>query len=196
MPLLPLPIDYNLVRQTLVQAVAQGTGLDAGAVIMFEPEAVTAPRPPRPYMGLQITSASMKMGWDAQMPLTDAPGAPTSLFRYTGPRSMSVSFEAYGRSHEEAYGIMALWQGALDQPPTQDVLTLANLAVANVGAVADLSSLLNTAYEGRAQLDVSFGLTANAVVDLGRIDSVPVSGDVFVDGQPTVHLNFIVSKGA
>ena len=194
MPLLPFAVDYNAIRRALVAAVAQGTGLDGGAVIMLEPEAETAPRPARPYMGIMVTTASVKEGFDAVIPQADAPGLPTGNFTYTGPRSMMVSFESFGRSHEEAYGVMANFQSALDQTPTLEVLGAANLAVYHIGAVADLSSLLNTAYEGRAQLDVTFGLTATSTVNLGYIGTVPVSGEVTVDDQSQQQISVTVTR--
>lgn len=175
------PIDYDAIRRTLVQAVAQACNLALGQVMMLEQEVPNAPRPNRPYMGLMVTSASVKAGFDSLIAVQDAPGSPTGLFTYVGPRSMAVSFESYGRSHEEAYSLMALWQARLDQAPTQQLLDAQNMAVYRIGAVQDLSQLLNAAWEGRAQMDVTFGLTSQSVADVGAIDSVNVSGLVSID---------------
>lgn len=187
--MLALPIDYNAIRRALVAAVSCGTGLDAGFVIMLQPETDTAPRPPRPYVGIMVTSASIKGGTDSVIPQPDDAGASQSLYLYTGPRTMSVSFEAFGRTHEEAYGVMGALQSAFDQPPVLDILSLAGLGVYNIGASTDMSSLLNTVYEGRAQMSVTFGMTANSLVDLGRMDTAVATGQVLMDANAPIDVS-------
>lgn len=197
MPYLPpSPIDFDAKRRALVQAVALGTGLPAGQVLAMEPEIMGAPRPKLPYVGFLTTAASVKMGFDWSDPVQDtAATGPTGLWSYAGVRSMSVGFDAFGRSHEDAYGVMSAFQASLEYPPVASLLNAAGLAVWDVGMVADISATLATTYEGRAHLDVTFGMTAATTLDLGRIDSVPVSGQVASDGLAAVNVpTFTVTR--
>ena len=185
----PTPIDFNANRRALVQAVALATGLPAGQVIALEPETMGAPRPKVPYVGFLVTAASVKMGFDWLAPMPDdAVSGPTGRHTFSGVRMMSVGFDAYGRSHEDAYGIMAAFQAALEYPPVASLLAAAGLAVWDIGSVSDISATLATTYEGRAHLDVTFGMTAQTTIDLGRIDTVPVSGQVASDGNATLNV--------
>lgn len=175
MPITAPPIDFNAVRAGLVRAAVAALGLPASGVIVREPEVVNSPRPPLPYLSLKIMTAAMRYGDDVGTPIDD------NTWNYGGPRSMAVSFQAYGTTHEEALGLMATWQAALDQPPTLDALGRAGLAVWTVGAVADISILVNTGYEGRAQMDCVFGLASNTTIRLDTIVAAPVSGTITLE---------------
>lgn len=106
---------------------------------------------------------------------------------------MTVSFQCYGNSHEEAYNYMSLWQTSLDLQNIQEILRSAGIAVWTIGTVADLSSLLNTGYEGRANMDCTFGLAFNLESDLGAIETVPVQGTITTDQNKVVNTDQTVS---
>jgi hypothetical protein len=107
---------------------------------------------------------------------------------------MTVSFNAYAGSHEDAYNLMALWQTGLDEENTQSLLRQAGIAVWLIGTVADLSELLNTAYEGRAQMDCTFGLAMNVTSDLGEILEVVVDGAITTDQNQVVNTTTTVTE--
>lgn len=185
------PVQFDPIRIALVQVMERVTGL---TVIEHEPETQDAPRPKKPYMGYKMTTPSARVGGDDDHRIVpDDAGEPTTKWNSGGQRRMTVSFHAYGRTHEEAYNYMALWQAALDQFTVQEQLRRAGVAVWIIGNVADLSALLNTGYEGRAQMDVQFGIASNLVEDLSEIVEAPVeatintdSGDVSQDFTLTV----------
>lgn len=180
------PIDFDANRRAMVQAVALGTGLPTTQVIMAEGETMNWSRPKAPYVAILVASASSKMGFDWQVPVADAPGDATGLHAFQGVRTMGAGFDAFGRSHEEAYGLMAAFQASLEYPPVVSLLQAAGLAVWSIGDVADISATLATTYEGRAHLDVIFGMIASTTLDLGRIDYVPLTGVVAQDGGLSV----------
>lgn len=157
----------------MVHAVRAACGLDQNSVIVAEPEAPNAPRPALPYFTLKILTPAMMYGTDEFRPIPD-----TTTQNVYGPRGMVVSFNAYGRSHEEAYSYATLWQAALGTQTTRESLAGAGIAVWRPGNVGDLSVVLNTGYEGRAHLDCTFGLTSNVVEDTGQITSVDIGGTV------------------
>lgn len=98
---------------------------------------------------------------------------------------MTVSFNCMGETHEEAYNLMALWQAQLDTPNVQEDLRRAGIAVWLIGNVADLSQLLETGYEGRSQMECTFGVAANITQVLGEMDSVEVKGKI-TDGVTVI----------
>lgn len=178
-PKLNLPIDFNAIRITFVNVIEKYLGVKC---VFHEPETQDAPRPPKPYMGFKLTTPSARMGGDDDhRAVLDNMGNPTTVQNSGGQRKMTVSFNAYGRSHEEAYGLMTQWQAALDLYTIQEELRRAKIAVWIIGNVADLSLLLNTGYEGRAQMDTSFGIASNLSEDLSEIDQAPIQGTIGTD---------------
>lgn len=182
-----LPIDFNDVRTQLVRAIQLVTQLDDNHVITVEPEIMDVPRPTKPYVSLKLTTPSAKTGDDDKRHIPN-----TTKWISGGVRKMTVSFQAYGRSHEEAYNYMALLQTGLDLENIQEFLRRAGIAVWIIGNVADLSQLLNTGFEGRAQMDCTFGIAMNLTSDLGQMDSVAVEGEV-THGTDTDELDFTVT---
>lgn len=169
-----LPVNYDLIRKTLVAEVQRVTG---ATCIVAQPESNNADRPDKPYSTLQFLNPGVKKGDDSSKQI---PG--TSLWVTGGQRKMVVDFNFYGLSHEEAYSYGALWQAALEQETTQAVLRAAGVAVwLNAGPLRDLSALLNTAFEGRCQLEVAFGVASNVTEDRSSIDKVDLDGTVTTD---------------
>ena len=174
------PIDYDGVRLALVAAVRQATGLGQNDVVMMEPEEPVAPRSEPPFCGIKITSVAIKTGWDVSQ-YADLQGDQVGVFTYSGPRGIGATFDFFGLSHEQAYGLAVGFQAGLDQDLIWGQLESAGLAVWRVDQVVDLSALLSTGYEGRAQITVQFGTTAVSYVDVGFIGAVPVRGVVTED---------------
>lgn len=174
MPLLPPPVDHNAIRIAVVNAVMLATGLDQNHVVMSEPEVPNAPRPTVPYMALKAISVGVRYGDDVPELVAGTP----STYGYRGPRMMVFSFNAYGKTHEQAYDIMSLWQACLGMESTRNQLKAAGISVWLPGAVTDLSALQDTAYEGRAQMDCRFGVASYVQTDLGQIASVPIAAGV------------------
>lgn len=168
------PIDYNLIRKTLANETSRVTGL---ITVLEEPTYQGAPRPTnvgqQPYFSFKITTPGAKNGDDSQ----SYSGSGT-IFGRGGDRKMTVSFHCYAVDQETAFNYMALWQGSLELWQTQVNLRAAGIAVWIIGTVADLSKLLNTGYEGRAQLDVQFGIVSNLGEDLGVIQTTDITGEV------------------
>jgi hypothetical protein len=176
------PIDYSAIRQAFAAEIKAVTGLIA---IIEEPVTQNAPRPCLPYFSFKLTTPGAKSGDDSTFYAGD--GA-TTLFGKGGNRKMSVSFNCYAATQEEAYDYMALWQGSLELPNVQAVLRESGIAVWLIGTVADLSALLNTGYEGRSHMDVQFGIASNLVEDDGAIEHADITGTVDLGdgGEPTV----------
>lgn len=183
------PIDFNLIRKTMANEIQRVCGLTQNQVILSEPEIQDEPRPKKPYFSFKFTTPAAKSGDDSKDAVLDENGKPTTVWNSGGIRAMTISFNCYGNSHEEAYQYMALWQSYLDTYPTQEVLRRVGVAVWLIGNVADLSELLNTGYEGRSQMDCKFGVAANVESDLGSMEEVNVQGQVTTDQGITEEVN-------
>ena len=181
-----IPLDYNVIRKMFANEITKVTGLTA---ILEEPETQNSPRPPKPYMSFKISRPGDKSGDDSKQQTLDNMGNPSSVWNSGGVRKMTVEFNCYGRTHEEAYNFMALWQGSLDLLNIQADLRTVGIAVWIIGNVADLSQLLNTAYEGRAHMECTFGIAFNISSDLSYIETVVVEGTVQTDsGDNTISI--------
>lgn len=181
------PIDYNVIRLAFVNAIMLTCNLDQNHVITEEPENQNWPRPQKPYFSMKIISPAARYGDDTISNVADAFGNPSPVFNSGGPRKMTVSFHCYGNSHEESYNYMSLWQTSLDLQNIQELLRGTGIAVWLIGTVEDLSSLLNTGYEGRSHMDCTFGLAFNLESELGLIQELQVQGAITTDQNNVVN---------
>lgn len=166
-------MDFDALRIALVRQVQMATGVTC---LMYEPESQNNPRPCKPYFTMKFLSPAIKQGDDAKTYTGQG-----NVYNIGGQRKMVVDFNSYGNSHEQAYQFMACWQSALETEGVQGELRAAGIAVWLNGSVLDLSALLNTGYEGRCHMEVSFGAVANVYEDTGEIDTVTISGVVTSD---------------
>lgn len=182
MPTPIFPIDFNKIRIAFARELQKVCMLPANQVILSEGEIPDVPRPCKPYFSFKLITPAAKNGDDSKDNVLDAQGNSTTKWNSGGVRKMTVAFDCYGLSHEEAYNYMGLWQTALDLEDIQEDLRRAGIAVWTIGTVADLSQLLNTGYEGRAHMECTFGIAMNLVSDLGEEASVTVQGTVSLSG--------------
>ncbi len=175
------PIDFDAHRAALVREVQLATQVTC---ILAEPNDL---RPARPYFSMKMTTPAGKYGDDSA-----AEVGSTTVWNRGGQRKMVVDFNCYGCTHEQAYGLMALWQSWLELETTQARLYAAGIAVWLNGSVTDLSQLLNAGFEGRAHMSVDFGIAANLTEDLGAIETVNVDGEV-LNGVETIAVDVTVT---
>jgi hypothetical protein len=194
MPGPTFPVNHVAIQQGLVTVIS---GITQTLVLMEEPETQGDPRPmggpkAQPYVGIKVSIPAQKSGDDSK----DYDSV-TELWNSGGVRMMTVVFNTYGRTHEEAYQYGTLIQSSLDLEDVQQTLRELStpIAVWTIGTVADASQLLNTGYEGRSRLEVTFGIASNLESDLGYIDSVEVQGTITLeDGTGTVDTDQTVTK--
>src|ERR1700733_9360621 len=136
---LKLNLDYNAIRATVIRAIQGSVGLDQNHVVTVEAEVPNSPRPTLPYMSMKITTPGSRYGDDTKQNVPDKDGNATNVWNSGGPRKMTISFQSYAKSHEDAYNLLMLWQGCLDEENTQEYLRAAGISVLIIGTVADLS---------------------------------------------------------
>jgi hypothetical protein len=178
-----LAVDFNKIRIAFARCM-QGVlpklpdVTQPMTVALAEPETQNTPQPKLPYFTFKFTTPGAKSGDDTKSWVLDNMGNPTTIVNSGGVRKMTIDFDSYAQSHEDAYNFMAIWQTALDLEDIQAILRQTGIAVWIIGNVADLSALLNTGYEGRAHMTCTFGIAMNLQSDLGEMDHVQVSGTV------------------
>lgn len=194
LPPISFPIDFVAIRKAFAREIQKVTALSQNQVVLAEPETQNEPRPQKPYFSFKFNTPAAKIGDDTKSPVPNPDGTPSTIVNSGGVRMMTIGFDCYGNTHEEAYNYMSLWQTALDLPNIQADLRLVGVAVWQIETVADLSALLNTGYEGRAHLDVHFGIAMNLTADLGAIETVNVQGQVTTDQGNVVGVSVTATE--
>lgn len=175
-------IDFNPIRAALVNLVQGLTGIQCIVDERKGQFTVSTPRPPLPYCSFKITTPAAKIGTDSQQAV-GTPAAPSSLVNFGGVRKMVVSFKCYAKYAETAYNYMSHLEACLDTDVVQGVLRSSKIAFWESLGVIDISTILTAGYEGRASLDVAFGIPSSLNVNLGEIDSVPIVGEIDFGSQ-------------
>lgn len=174
-----MAIDWTSVKSALRGWFLPATGLADGAVIWANqngPRPTSNGAPIVPFATINYRLAVARVGvYDEEQIDADTPGQ----INRTAQRRLTVSLNTYGPG---AIALMEQAQEALDTYATRTALDAAGLAVLDRGSVKDLTALITTQYEERAQLDVIFGLAAVTTEQVGTIDQVTITGTL-TDGQ-------------
>ena len=186
------PIDYAQTRKTLVQALCSMTGLGPNCVIRAQGQGPIQPRPALPYLSFKYRTAAMRDGLDA---LVQPVAQDSTLWQYVGARGIAMDLMAYGQDQDQAYGLALCVQSGLQQEPYLDILQQSGLSVWTIGDVTDMTTLLNTGFEGRALLECELWQGVNQLVDLGQMDTVSVNGHIQDDTGHTHDCSITATLG-
>ena len=172
-------IDFETVEKALWTWVSGESGLET---IWDEPN---APRPKTPYALLGLVSPPVKYG--SKDDLRSAGG---DDFEITGQRSVAYSVKVLGR---DAVSYVTDLQMSLEKPSVQEALRAAGLAVWEEGDVLDISELLETGFEERANMDVVFGISATTEEAVGELKNVEVQGEITLEDGTTRDVDIDVT---
>lgn len=163
-----MAIDWTTTRAALHAWMVAGTGLPAGRVIWANQ---AAPRPQTPFAEINPRMSIRRLGaYDEERP-TATPG---TIARVTHLR-LGVSCHLYGAG---AMDLMERAREYLDTHAARALFEPAGLSVLDRGEVRDITKLLETQYEERAQLDLVIGLATTATEDVGFIQTVDLTTTV------------------
>lgn len=128
-----------------------------------------SPRPKRPYGTLRFLTGPVKSGADEERVCDDG-----SVLT-SGPRQFTLSVNIYG---EESLNLMATLQDSLDLPSCREYFRGHGLSVFEELGVQNLTSLIESEYEDRSQMDIIFNYASNVedIVDPGIIETVELEG--------------------
>lgn len=125
------------------------------------------PRPKPPYITLKIISGPRARGFDE---LRRKPNS--SIFVTGGLRQYTLSIQAFGMGAHDALDNLV----ARMDDPNASIERKKLVAIVDRGDVVDISALLETGYERRAQLDVIFHAPKNLETEIVPIEHVGVGG--------------------
>lgn len=130
-----------------------------------------APRPAKPYGTILIMSV-IRVGQNDEQRETDNYGE----MALVGQRQMTVSLNIYG---EGAIDYMETLQQSLSKfSVLQNYFGSAPISILNKSTIQNLTYLLETDFESRAQMDITIGYAVDYTDDVGLIEHVEVVGTV------------------
>lgn len=161
-------VNYRTIRNALYDW-ADGV---SGITVIWEKS--DARRPQLPYVALNINTTSTLEGQDNVVHDT------SDTYKISGQRSMIVSVKVHYAEDKDVDAIEMLThlQSSLEDPLQQEALRASGIAVWIIGPATDISTELETGFENRIQMDVTFGMISSIDRDLGYIASTEVSGDI------------------
>lgn len=158
-------MSFADIRQAIYSWVRTETNL----TVIWKDQAEA--RPPRPYVALKLISGPRKRGHDD---LRQAAG----VFEVHGQRHWTCSIEILGSG---AMDTAMQLQTSLEDPSIQEALSAKGLAYKRAENAQDLSKVLDTSIESRAQMDVFFTSSTLRVTTVAPIEDV--SGTNEIDGE-------------
>jgi hypothetical protein len=165
-------------------------GATSTTVIFAEQD---SPRPDPPYLTVKVGTVA-SVGQEETREMVD-PGAPAlATQHYFGDREVTVSVQAFGD------GAMDLARKAARALATET--TMAQLAAANlchrgtIPAVNELTELLDTGFEERAQFDAALAFGEDYTDIVGLIEVVEGEGTFENPPNPNIVVPFTADKNA
>lgn len=160
-------------------------------------------QPDTPYGTIKITSGPIVLGHDEErQPDT---GDTSSDVLISGQRRVLISMNIFSNNDQQRPGgpdvpgalqMMSNVRDSLELPTVYQALNDQGITMNDRGQVQNLSALLETTWQERSQLDVTFGYASNIGDTPGSIDQVTVGGIVqgSVDPSGIVAIDQTVIK--
>lgn len=147
------------------------------------------PRPNEDYISVRVSSPVQQTGSRDDIEHKD-----DTKFNIGGARTFTMTIEAYkvkspsdSRVNYDFFDPqdrLIKLNDALEDPNRRLPLTKAGLAVWNKSAIIDVTELIETGYESRAQVDYIMGMASNREADLGIIEKVAITPTIEGEEDP------------
>lgn len=141
-----MPLNFNVVRQSLY-SWASSVVPSGMPVIFYEPN---APRPVVPYVTLYLNTIT-SVNQDYSDPNADTDG---SIYM-KGDRQFTVQIQAYGN---DPLTVLENIRTSLQKQTVLDTLRANGIVFYQSLTINDITELVDSQFERRAQLDVLFGI--------------------------------------
>ena len=145
------------------------------------------PQPPFPYVSFGFLGGLIKLGRNDSFPYNKQLHA----FKVRMQRQATLTIEAHGTPFTDKYSdlyratdILSGIQANIDEPIAYANLSKNGIAIWGDGSVIDTTVFEDNVYMPRATLDVTIGLSMEALIDPGFIERVRITGhlDTNFDG--------------
>lgn len=141
-----------------------------------------APRPELPYVTLRLDGLAQVADVVEERIVVGntngQTGITTNNVEYRGERTFTAMLQFFGVGATAYADAVRM---ALGEPERRAVLWEAGVFPRDIGAVRNLTTLIGTAWEGRAALDVICGIAGTVVTSPGTIDTV--TGTMTVEAE-------------
>lgn len=168
-------MDEATLKSAIYQWIAgEVGGAPFNATAIFADQA--APRPARPYVTIRLNPQVTEGMFDENLGIDD-----NGIATIRGYRTVTVALQSFG---PKARDIMSVLQGSLSKVSIRNHFFDGNdLSLINVGEILNLADLLDTEFEERAAMDLMVGFAQEITDDVGRIETVEVTGN---EGEPQI----------
>lgn len=137
------------------------------ATVIWENQAEA--RPPKPYCSLLFITGAIRLGHDNEFVDADK-------VKVKGERELILSVNYFGTN---AMSELSAVQTAFGFPSAREMLLKDNIVFVEETGMRDLSSLMENRFESRAQMDVRFRLTEEAIdLDSTVVEEVQLNNDM------------------
>lgn len=157
---------YDWVKSELA-----GTDVTAEKIMWLNQD---APRPARPYVGLDVLVGPGRVGHDQLTEVT--PG----VYDLVGVRELTCSVNIYGEGSDQIADQLLC---SLEKPTAQARLATYGLAMIEQSDPSDLTALIETRWEARTQFDVRFRVTSKTRDNVGYVEKVELENQVLGETQ-------------
>lgn len=140
-------------------------------------------RPALPYVTLQITAGPGPIGHDAVELSVDEDAEPGEdlVVTHSGPRTLTLSVNVYATQVTTGANALAragALADTLSLESVRDELRKAGLTVSTVSAVRDLTQLVETAFESRAQFDIQLYARSEVSERTTFIETIDLTAEI------------------
>lgn len=165
-----MPLDFNTVMQNVYTWVTQNVPSTIPVIFLYQ----NGPRPQVDYVTLNMSSL-VQIGED----YTPDPTDDTGLADMAGDREMTIQIAAYGGKNVDPFTILENLRSSLQKVTVLDTLRVNGICYANHYPINDTSTLIDTLYERRAQMDVLFRIGQDYDDNLGVIDTINMVESIY-----------------
>ena len=152
-------INFNAVKVSLQEWIVRSTLLADNEVVFSDQ---SAPQPDKPYISIKVTSIVNIGQKDARGSIDDA-----GFSDFVGIREFTLSIQYFGI---DALNALSILKDSLNDEVELQILRDNNIVFVEELLFADVSSLLETIWEERAQLDLLFRTTSVSSHEVGIIE--------------------------
>lgn len=167
-----MALVFSTFQKALQDAIVTASGLADGKVVWSRQDGV---RPAAPYFTLNLTPFAT-LGIDGTRHTYDEdadPGTEITL-SHGGPREFGLTVVAFGDplGASSAVALLEALKSNLNKITVREALEAANTSFFDFGRILDLTQVVDTAFEGRASMDIRGYTTQEVTEVLGYIGSV------------------------
>lgn len=165
-----MALDFNQVMLNIYNWVVANIPGNYPAIFLYQ----NGPRPTVDYVTINMTSL-VQIGED----YTPDPTDDTGIVGMVGDREMTIQLASYGGKNVDPFTVMENLRSSLQKQTVLDSLRVNGIIYANHFPINDISVLIDTLYERRAQMDVLFRIGQYYGDNLGDIDTINMTEEIY-----------------